>query len=204
MYIINKEGKKLDEFYWSHDRFLEDIDDYISDNYNFIVSKENSVDLLDVVCGHLLYWYYKALDDEPQAKIIYKDLFQQNEIINRLIKIGDPTPELVIYEFDGISVYDELRDGNVILKESYDTIEINLDYNGILYLTAEEFKELGGEINLPEGDEDDIMIDFFGSSGSVYFFMNSNDEIEMNNYLIKCVEELNKIYNTLGMKIIEF
>ncbi len=46
--------------------------------------------------------------ENQQAKLIFDDYFEQNEIINRLIGIGDPTPELVIYEFNGISVYDEL------------------------------------------------------------------------------------------------
>ena len=134
--------------------------------------------------------------------MIYNESFKQNEIINRLIKIGDPNPELVIYEFNGISVYDELNGQNVIQKESYETIEVQLEYNGILYLSAEEFADLGGEINLPEDEDDEVFIDLH-NWGSVYYFMNENDENKMGEYMIKCIEEINKIYSTQGIRLIE-
>jgi hypothetical protein len=202
MYVINKEGIRLDLIYFGHDRFLEDIDDYIAENYFFKTSKDNPIELMDVVCGHLNYWKYKTYSDNQQAKLIYDECFQQNEIINRLIKIGDPIPELVIYEFDGISVYDELNDRNVIEKETYETIEINLDYNGILILTAEEFEDLGGEITLPEEEDDELYIDL-SCNGDVYFFMTDINEKLMGDYMIRCVGEINKIYSSLGLPLIE-
>jgi hypothetical protein len=202
MHVINKEGIRLDFIYSSHDRFLEDIDDYINENHVFKVSKNNPIDLLDIVCGHLNYWQYEKYKENHQAKLIYNESFKQNEIINRLIKIGDPNPELVIYEFNGISVYDELNGQNVIQKESYETIEVQLEYNGILYLSAEEFADLGGEINLPEDEDDEVFIDLH-NWGSVYYFMNENDENKMGEYMIKCIEEINKIYSTQGIRLIE-
>ena len=202
MHVINKEGIRLDFIYSSHDRFLEDIDDYINENHVFKVSKNNPIDLLDIVCGHLNYWQYEKYKENHQAKLIYDECFQKNEIINRLIKIGDPNPELVIYEFNGISVYDDLHESNVIHQESYETIEVQLEYNGVLYLSAEEFADLGGEINLPEDDDDELYIDL-SCHGNVYFFMTDINEKLMGEYMILCVEEINKIYSTLGLRLIE-
>ena len=202
MHVINKEGIRLDFIYSSHDRFLEDIDDYINENHVFKVSKNNPIDLLDIVCGHLNYWQYEKYKENHQAKLIYDECFQKNEIINRLIKIGDPNPELVIYEFNGISVYDDLHESNVIHQESYETIEVQLEYNGVLYLSAEEFADVGGEINLPEDDDDELYIDL-SCHGNVYFFMTDINEKLMGEYMILCVEEINKIYSTQGLRLIE-
>ena len=202
MHVINKEGIRLDEMYSTHERFLEDIDDYINENYVFRVNRDYSIDLLDVVCGHLLHWQYKTYADDTHARLIYNDFFQQNEILNRLIKTGDPTPESVIYEFDGISVYDDLNDRNVLRKDTYENFEINLDAYGILHLTAEEFEDLGGEITLPEDEEDEVEIDL-SCSGNVFFFMKESDEEIKQEYMIKCIEELNKIYSSQGMKLID-
>jgi hypothetical protein len=41
MYVINKEGVKLDYTYSSHDRFQEDIDYYINENFVFKVSGDD-------------------------------------------------------------------------------------------------------------------------------------------------------------------
>jgi hypothetical protein len=202
MHVIDKEGIRLDNIYTNHDRFLEDIDDYINENHVFLVSKNNPIDLMDVVCGHLNYWQYETYSDNQQAKFIYDECFQQNEIINRLIRLGDPIPELVIYEFNGISVYDELRESNVIHKETYETIEVQLEYNGVLYLSAEELAELGGEINLPEDEDDEVLIDLL-NWGNVYYFMNEDDENKMGENMIKCIEEINKIYSDQGLRLIE-
>ena len=203
MHVINIEGIRLDFIYISHDRFLEDIDDYINENHVFVTSRNNTIDLMDVVCGHLLYWQYKIYDNDAQAKLLYNDCFKQNEIINHLIEIGEANPELVIYEFNGISVYDDLRESNVIHKETYETIEVQLEYNGVLYLSAEEFADLGGEINLPEDEDDEVFIDLL-NWGNSYYFMNKHDENLMGEYMIKCIEGINKIYSTQGLKLIEF
>lgn len=55
MKIINKNGDVLEQIYTSHDRFLEDIDNYISEKFCFSVTIDDTIDLLDCVCGHLLY-----------------------------------------------------------------------------------------------------------------------------------------------------
>jgi hypothetical protein len=202
MHVINKEGIRLDFIYSSHDRFLEDIDDYINENHVFVASRHNPIDLMDVVCGHLNYWQYQTYRENHQAKLIYDECFQKNEIINRLIKIGDPTPELVIYEFNGISVYDELIGTNVLPKETYEIIEVQLDFNGILYLTAEEFGDLGGEITLPEDEDDELNIEL-SSWGDVYFFMTDTNKNLMGDYMIVCLGEINKIYSSQGLRLIE-
>jgi hypothetical protein len=202
MHVINKEGIRLDFIYSSHDRFLEDIDDYIYENHVFKVSKNNPIVLMDIVCGHLNYWQYQTYRENHQAKLIYDECFQKNEIINRLIKIGDPTPELVIYEFNGISVYDELIGTNVLPKETYEIIEVQLDFNGILYLTAEEFGDLGGEITLPEDEDDELNIEL-SSWGDVYFFMTDTNKNLMGDYMIVCLGEINKIYSSQGLRLIE-
>ena len=204
MYVINKEGVKLDYTYSSHDRFQEDIDYYINENFVFKVSGDDPINLLDVICGHLLHWYYKRFKEETQAKLIYDDLCQQNEKINHLIKIGNPIPELVLYEFGGISVSDELNGDNILQNSDYGIIEITINDFGTLFMPIEEFDEMGGEIIFPDDDESDDQIDFeFSSSGNVYFFMNEMNLEEMGQYLRLCLNELNYIYSSLDMPLIE-
>jgi hypothetical protein len=60
MHVINKESIRLDLIYMSHDRFLEDIDYFINENHISKVSKNNPIDLLDVVFGHLNYWQHET------------------------------------------------------------------------------------------------------------------------------------------------
>jgi hypothetical protein len=203
MYITNKEGYRLDFIYSSHDRFLEDLDIFISENHIFKVSAVNSTDLLDVVSGHLLYWCYEKYEDNSQAALIFDDLFRNNVQINGLIEIGDSTPEMILYKFNGVSVYDQLTDENVLPKQTHNTIEIKLDNHGILFLTIEEFEGMGGEITFPEDENDELSFDFF-RSGDVYFFMTDYDENSMREYLIKCIDEINKIYASLDICLIEF
>lgn len=202
MHVINKEGKKLDFIYASHDRFLEDIDDYIKENHLFEVSRSNYIYLMDVVCGHLKFWQYEKYNENQEFKLIYDNYFQKNHVLHRLMKDGDPIPELVIYEFNGISVYDELNGDNVILKDSFETFEIQVDYNGKLIMTSEEFEDLGGEIILPEDEDDELEIEL-GCSGDVYFFMEESDEKLMGDYMILCIEEINNIYSIFGLPLIE-
>ncbi len=204
MYVINKEGVKLDYTYSSHDRFQEDIDYYINENFVFKVSGDDPINLLDVICGHLLHWYYKTFKEETQAILIYDDLCQQNEKINHLIKMGNPIPELVLYEFGGISVSDELNGDNILQNSDYGIIEITINDLGTLFMPIEEFDEMGGEIIFPDDDESDDQIDFeFSSSGNVYFFMNEMNLEEMGQYLRICLNELNYIYSSLDMPLIE-
>jgi hypothetical protein len=202
MNIINKDGDILDHIYSSHDRFLEDLDDYISENFCFSVSIDDTIDLLDCVCGHLLYWQYKTFGDDSQAKLIYDGLYKQNEILQRLIKIGDSTPELVIYEFNGTSLYYSFNEDDIEYVHDSESYFAMLEDNSKLYFTKEEFEEMGGEITLPVDEEDEVSIEFSWSS-YVYFFMKKEDVIKMNDYLNKCIVELNNIYLSLKMKVID-
>jgi hypothetical protein len=202
MNIIDKDGSILDHIYTSHDRFLEDLDDYISKNFCFSVSIDNTIDLLDCVCGHLLYWHYKTYSDDSQSKLIYDGLFKQNEILQRLIKIGDSTPELVIYEFNGTSLYYGFSEDDIEYVPDSESYFAMLEDNSKLYFTKEEFAEMGGEITLPVDEEDEVSIEFSWSS-YVYFFMKNEDAIKMNDYLYKCILELNNIYLSLEMKVID-
>lgn len=202
MNIIDKDGDILDHIYTSHDRFLEDLDDYISENFCFSVSIDDTIDLLDCVCGHLLYWQYKTYDDDSQAKLIYDGHFKQNEILQRLIKIGDSTPELVIYEFNGISLYYSFNEDDIEYIHDSDSFFVMLEENSKFNFTKEEFLEMGGEITLPVDEEDEVYIEFSWSS-NVYFFMKNDDFIKMNDYLYKCILELNNIYLSLEMKVID-
>lgn len=201
MKIINKNGDVLEHIYTSHDRFLEDIDNYISEKFCFSVSIDDTIDLLDCVCGHLLYWQYKTYSNDSQAKLIYDGLFEQNEILQRLIKIGDSTPELVIYEFKGTSLYYSFNEDDIDYVADSEFFCVILEENSKLYFTKDEFERMGGEINLPEDEEEEIYLEFSWSS-NVYFFIKNDDFIKMDNYLKECIVELNSIYLSLGMKMI--
>lgn len=201
MKIINKNGDVLEHIYTSHDRFFEDIDYYISENFCFSISVDDIIDLLDCVCGHLLYWQYKTYDEDPQAKLIYDGHFKQNEILQRLIKIGDSSPELVIYEFNGTSLYCSFGEDDIVYIPDSESFCAMLEENSKLYFTKDEFERMGGEINLPEDEDEEIYLEFSWSS-NVYFFIKNDDFIKMNNYLKECILELNNIYLSLGMKII--
>ncbi len=202
MNIINKDGDNLEHIYTSHDRFLEDLDDYISENFCFSVSIDDTIDLLDCVCGHLLYWHYKTYDDDSQAKLIYDGLFKQNEILQRLMKIGDSTPELVIYEFNGTSLYYSFNEDDIKYVHDSESFFALVEKNSKLNFTKEEFEEMGGEITIPVDEDDEVYIEFSWSS-NVYFFMKNDDFIKMNDYLNKCIVELNNIYLSLEMKVVD-
>lgn len=202
MNIIDKEGSISDHIYTSHDIFLEDLDHYISENFYFRVSVDDTIDLLDCVCGHLLYWHYKTYSDDSQSKLIYDGLFKQNEILQRLIKIGDSTPELVIYEFNGTSLYYSFNEDDIEYVHDSDSFFALIEENSKFNFTKEEFLEMGGEITLPVDEEDEVSIEFSWSS-DVYFFMKKEDVIKMNDYLNKCIVELNNIYSSLEMKVID-
>lgn len=202
MNIIDNDGVILDHIYTTHDRFLEDLDHYISKNFCFSVFVDDTIDILDCICGHLLYWQYKTYSDDFQAKIIYDGLFKQNGIIQRLIKIGDSIPELVIYEFNGTSLYCCFNEDDIEYVANSKTFFAMLEGNSKLYFTQVEFEEMGGEITLPVDEEDELCIEF-SSYSNVYFFMKNEDLINMKDYLNKCVLELNNIYLSLGMRVIE-
>ncbi|MEY3498845.1 MAG: hypothetical protein RL308_514 [Bacteroidota bacterium] len=202
MHVINREGIIIEHIYSSHDRFLEDIDDYINENFNFRVSKDNSIDLLDVVCGHLLHWQYKTYQNDEQAKLVYNEKFKENEILKRFINNGDPTPELVLYEFKGISMYYDFSEDDIENSADFETFTASLENGLKLSMSKEEFAEMGGEIILPEEEGDEVIIEFSWPSGDVYFFMKKEDEKAMSEYLVKSIVELNTIYASLDLPLI--
>jgi hypothetical protein len=201
MVIINKVGQTLEHIYTGNDRFLEDIDDYISSYYSFRVSEDDTIELLDVVCAHLLFWSYETFNDDSQAKLIYDELFSQNDILKRFTELGDPTPELIIYEFDGTSLYYDVVSENVSYSDDFETFTAVLK-NGKLIMTKEEFEELGAELSYPVDEDEEFYFDFFWSTGDVYFFMSEENQIKMKEYLNKCIVELNRIYSSLNMDTI--
>jgi hypothetical protein len=90
-------------------------------------------------------------------------------------------------------------------SENYKEYFAKLEDDAILHLSPEEFEDLGGELSESydeEKDEDYMAIEFSWKSGNVYFFMSNEQNIEMHEYLMKCVNELNQIYSKLKMKVI--
>jgi hypothetical protein len=204
MHIITKEGKKLINYYTSHDCFLEDIDVYIAENHHFSFL-DYTEGLLDLVSGHLLYWCFKNYSEDEKAKHIYEELIKKNAILSRLTKDGDPNPESTIYEFGGKSLYYDVREEDLSYSENYEEYYAKLEDDAILHLSPEEFEDLGGELSESyneEKDEDYMAIEFSWKSGNVYFFMSKEQNQEMHDYLLKCVNELNVIYASLNMKVI--
>lgn len=76
-----------------------------------------------------------------------------------------------------------------------------LEENSKLYFTKDEFERMGGEINLLEDEDEEIYLEFLWST-NVYFFIKNDDFIKMDNYIKECIVELNNIYLSLGMKMI--
>ncbi len=202
MHVIDKDGNILEHIYSSHDKFLEDIDAYIFDNFCFSVSVNDTIKLLDCVCGHLLYWQYKNYSEDSKAKLIYDGHFKQNEILQRLIKIGDSTPELVIYEFNGTSLYYSFNENDIEYVADSESFFATLEENSKLWFTKADFLEMGGEIILDEEDKDGNFIEFSWSS-SVYFFMKNDNLMKMNEYLNKSILELNNIYSSFNLMKID-
>ncbi len=202
MYI--DDGEELKNFYNSHDSWLYDIDYFMKEEYIFSVKKSPTT-LLERVSAHLIYWLNDFMNEEENAEDVIEKI-QENDILSRLSDIDDMiSPELIIYDFDGTSVYDDITGDTMTINESEGLIEFDLGYKGTLCMTKEEFEDHGGSIDIfkPDEDEDDVEIDFYFPSGTVYFFMSDENLEKMSEYLLASVEELNKIYKSLGLKTIE-
>jgi hypothetical protein len=111
-------------------------------------------------------------------------------------------PELVIYEFDGTSVYDGIGSDDIEPDEKFENFTATLETGYKLMMSKEDFEEMGGEVILPDDETDEVTIEYMSSS-DVYFFMSEGSQREMHEYLLECVRELNKIYSVLGLKMIE-
>jgi hypothetical protein len=200
MHVVNDEGKILEYVYSSHDQFLEDLDSYI-ENYFKYGALTRTFSLLNQVCAHLMNWEYKALEKDEHAKNVYRE-FQKNEVLQRFAESGSSTPELVIYEFNGTSVYDDFGSDDVEPDENFENFTATLRTGCKLMMSKVEFEEMGGEVILPDDETDEVTIEYMSSS-DVYFFMSEDSQQEMHEYLLKCIMELNKIYSDLGLKMIE-
>lgn len=200
MHVVNDEGKILEHVYSSHDRFLEDLGFYL-ENYFEHGALTDTFSLLDQVCAHLLKWEYKAMAKDEHAKNVHHE-FEKNEVLQRFTELGSSMPELVIYEFNGISVYDGIGSDDIEPDEKFENFTATLDTGYKLMMSKEEFEEMGGEVIPPDDETDEVTIEYMSSS-DVHFFMSEDSQQEMHEYLLKCIMELNKIYSDLGMKMIE-
>jgi hypothetical protein len=192
MQIKNKDGTVSDFVYQSHDRWLEDYKHFHKAEFTYSVMAGSVVDLLDRVTTHLNHWMDK-IDEAPMNQVI-----QENPVMERIFRVCGSTinPELIIYEFGGRSIYDEIQSEDISYDENNKTLEIKLYNDAIFEISREEFEDLGGEITLPEDEDEEI--EFFYTSGNVYFFMTEEQEEELRRYLLQCINELNKIYESFG------
>jgi hypothetical protein len=196
MHLINSESIVLNHIYTSHDHWLDDLDDFIKCGFQF---ETKNIGLLDLVCAHLLYW---ELEESKGIRDREKVLTEINEKPTlRRILVLDGNPELVIYKFNGTSVYDEISDEKIKYFPDTDSLEIDLyEKEGILHLSKEDFENyFSGEILLPVEEEDEE-VQFGHSTGFVLFFMSEQNEEKMNEFLKFCLIALNEVYDSLGMK----
>lgn len=197
MHLVNNEGTVLNHMYTSHDHWLDDLDDFIKCGFQFETKNEY---LLDLICAHLLYW---DLDESKGIRDREKVLAEINEKTS-LCRVLDLNgwPELVIYEFNGTSVYDEISDDKIKYFPDSDSLEIDLsEKDCTLHLSKEYFENyFSGEILLPDEDEEDEDVQFGHSTGFVLFFMSEQNEKKMDEFLKSCLVDLNEVYDSLGMK----
>lgn len=201
MYLINETDQILEHFYTSDDRWLDDISYFIKTNFQYTVNGDNPIDAMDTVCAHLLYWYYESLEHNLIAQEIYNEYISKSHILQKINQNNDPNPELIIYEFNGTSIYDEINDENIIPSKDFKSFKFAIHEKGYLYISRSEFDDMRGEIILPEDDEDEIEIYF--SNSDVYFFISEQNQNELLKYMKHCLKELNLIYSKLNLQQIE-
>jgi hypothetical protein len=185
--------------YTSSVHWLDDLDDFIKCGFQF---EKKNIGLLDLVCAHLLYWDSEESNLIRDRENVLAKVNKKPKLRNILDLGGNP--ELVIYEFNGTSVYDEISDDKIKYFPDTDSLEIDLyEKEGILHLSKEDFENyFSGEILLPDEDEEDEEVQFGHSTGFVLFFMSEQNEEKMNEFLKSCLIALNEVYDSLGMKTI--
>jgi hypothetical protein len=199
MHLVNTEGIVLNHIYNGHDNWLDDLDDFIKWGFQF---ETKGLGLLDLVCAHLLYW---ELEESQGIHDREKVLSKINEKLSLGRVLGlNGYPELVIYEFNGTSVYDEISNDKIKYFPDSDSLEIDLsEKDSILHLSKEDFENyFGGEILSPDEDDEDEEVQFGHSTGNVVFFMSEQNEEKMDEFLKSCLNALNEVYDSLGMKTI--
>lgn len=197
MHLVKNEWTVLNHMYNSHDRWLDDLDDFIKCGFQF---ETKNIGLLDLVCAHLLYWELEESKGDRE-KVLAK--INEKPTLGRILELGG-NPELVIYSFNGTSVYDEISDEKIKYFPDSDSLEIDLsEKDCILHLSKEDFEiYFGGEILLPDEDEEGEELQFGHSTGNVLFFMSEQNEQKMEEFLNSCLIDLNEVYDSLGMKSI--
>jgi hypothetical protein len=197
MHLVNTEGIVLNHIYNGHDNWLNDLDHFIKWGFQF---ETKSIDLLDLVCAHLLYWELEESKGmHEREKVLSK--INEKPSLGRVLGLNG-YPELVIYEFNGTSVYDEISDDKIKYFPDSDSLEIDLSKKeSTLHLSKEDFENyFSGEILLPDEDEEDEDVQFGHSTGNVVFFMSEQNEERMDEFLKSCLIDLNEVYDSLGMK----
>ncbi len=99
-------------------------------------------------------------------------------------------------------MYYDFNEDDIENSADFETFIASLENGLKLSVSKEEFAEMGGEIILPEEEEDEVIIEFSWPSGDVYFFMKEEDENAMSQYLVKSIDELNTIYASLDFPLI--
>ncbi|MEY2702206.1 MAG: hypothetical protein RLY43_839 [Bacteroidota bacterium] len=199
MKIINPLGEVLENVYVTSDSWYEDINHFINAEFEFSVREDSPIDLMDKVCAHILHWYFESLNGDNHAKEIYEEHVLKNKILQWLIQDNNPIPEQVIYEFNGVSIYDELNGSQIFSYKNLESFKFDLKEIGQFIISRKEFDEMGGEIYF---SEDEIEIEFYSSS--VYFFMTESDLKSLCEYMLLCILELNAIYESLSLNTIHF
>jgi hypothetical protein len=199
MHLVNNEGTVLNNMYTSSVHWLDDLDDFIKWGFQF---ETKGLGLLDLVCAHLLYWELEESQGiHDREKVLSK--INEKPSLGRVLGLNG-WPELVIYEFNGTSVYDEISDDKIKYFPDSDSLEIDLsEKDSILHLSKEDFENyFGGEILPPDEDDEEEEFEYGHSTGNVVFFMSKQNEELMDEFLNSCLIALNEVYESLGMKTI--
>jgi hypothetical protein len=202
MKIINPLGEVLENVYITSDSWYEDINHFINAEFEFSVREDSPIDLMDKVCAHILHWYIESLNGDNHAKEIYEEHLLKNKILQRVIQDNNPIPEQVIYEFKGVSIYDELNDTQIASDKNLESFKFDLKEMGQFIISRKEFDEMGGEIYFSENEVDQFEIEFYSSD--VYFFMTENNQKSLSDYMRLCLTELNEIYNNFALPTISY
>lgn len=202
---VKKGRKRYEVVYQSHDRWLEDAEEYaIAHEY---VDRSSYTEIVDVLIGHYLFWYLKDLNGESvdkheddlieAVKSLYEELYGGAMTLYPIAELVDEDFQLYD-EFSCISA-DEAK---------YDPREDALTFpvveNGTIVMSLKEFYDMGGELEMHIDYGAAKVIDIEGCSAFYGFHFLSVSKIK------KCrakrlreLKALNKIYAAYDWKQIE-
>jgi hypothetical protein len=198
MRLLDSKGQILQIVYIADDRFLEDLPDYVKNNFNQKPASRTD-ELLDRVFAHISHWDLNCDDEDLMAKLIFEKI-KSNGTLQLVTRLKQPIPELLIYEFNGTTTFGTFRCDDIVPDEKYENFTVPTSNGYELVFSKSELDEIGGEANPPESELDEA--EFYWPSDIVHFFMKSSDEEKMRSYLSKCIVELNLIYNALRLETI--